>query len=130
MDRTLLAEFRNVLANLYPDEASIRRIIADAELTLGQIALHSTARNNWHAVLTEAVKVDQLELLLGVVADEYGKNKNFQAVLAAYQRSTGQRSNTNRASSLPLQAQLSLRNQHQVADFPPDHSTNQGPTLT
>ncbi len=81
-----LTELRNILADFYPDDASMRRIIYDSGLKLPQILLNSTPQNNWHSILSEAQKTDQLDDLLKVVNQEYGTNILFQHVYNHYRK--------------------------------------------
>ncbi|HXF62758.1 MAG TPA: effector-associated domain EAD1-containing protein, partial [Caldilineaceae bacterium] len=69
------AALRDVLASLYPDEASARRVAAQAGLEVGRISFSAQAVNNWHAILTEAERSDQLQTLIQVVRSEYGANR-------------------------------------------------------
>lgn len=81
---TLLQTLRSLLASLYPDEPSARRLVADAGLDARYITFSGTAINTWHTILSEAVKTDRLQLLLDRVQDEYGDNPAFQAVYNTY----------------------------------------------
>jgi len=87
MNPKILADLRQILATLYPDEANIRRIVTDSGIDLPRIVFNSTAINTWHSVLTEAEKVHQIEALLDVVEDEYGNNQRFQSACRAYRQS-------------------------------------------
>ncbi|MFN8486116.1 MAG: effector-associated domain EAD1-containing protein [Caldilineaceae bacterium] len=95
MKPEILRNLRNVLANLYPDETSIRRIIDDAGINVLRLNLDATAINNWHSVLTEAVKVGRVDALLSVVAEEYPSNKELRIAIAAYRQSVGLTDHTN-----------------------------------
>lgn len=90
MNPTIFAALRNVLARLFSDESSIRRIVDDAGLDQQRIDFGSSAINVWHFVLTEAEKVDRVEALLQVVDSEgYGDNREFQDAYQAYRQSQG-----------------------------------------
>ena len=89
MDPKIFACVRNTLTNLYPDEPSIRRITADSGIDSSRFVLNSTPSNNWHSVLTEANKSNQVDSLLDVVENEYGRNKEFQKICHMYRQSTG-----------------------------------------
>jgi hypothetical protein len=78
---------RDALAGLYPDEASIRRIAAQAGLALGRISFSAPAVNNWHAVLMEAERSNRVHELVAVVQGEYGANPLLAKALADYGRS-------------------------------------------
>lgn len=84
MDQIVFANLRDALASLYPDELSIRRIVADAGINGALIVLNSTAQNNWYSVLTEAEKANQVDRLLDVVKKEYETNQEFLKACIAY----------------------------------------------
>lgn len=95
MNPTILADLRNVLADLYPDEPSICRLVDDAGIARQKIAFGSSAGNIWHSVLIEAEKVDRVEALLQIVKSEYGNNREFQAACQAYRQSQGKQETVN-----------------------------------
>lgn len=84
--RDALKELRNVLMNLYQDEASIRRVAHDSAIDLSRISLNSNPINNWYKVLEEASKINQVDALLSVVEQEYGKNVEFQKARDNYRQ--------------------------------------------
>lgn len=102
MNPTILTKLRNVLARLFPDETSIRRIVDDAGLERQKIDFGSSAINVWHSVLMEAEKVDRVDALLRVVESEYGNNREFQAACQAYRQSQGKQETVNLPSSAPI----------------------------
>ena len=73
---------RNVLAAYYPDVESARRIAEQAGLSLDRIRFSALAVNNWHAVLAEAQKQDQMQALIEVVKTEYGASKDLRHAIA------------------------------------------------
>lgn len=75
---------RSILADLYPDEASTRRIIADAGFMAGQIAFSPRALDTWHSILTEANKTGKVDRLFEVVLSEYGSNQQLSEACQAY----------------------------------------------
>ncbi|MEZ4867316.1 MAG: toll/interleukin-1 receptor domain-containing protein [Caldilineaceae bacterium] len=89
MNRQLRANLRKILAQLYSDEASIRRVCDDAGFRLSRIVFNSSAVNNWHAILTEAHNVNQVLAILEIAEaeDEYGANEELRSACAAYRRS-------------------------------------------
>jgi len=89
MSDNAFKSLRKILATLYPDLPSIRRIADDAGIDSSRIEFSSTAINCWHAVLTEAKKLDQIEALLHAVESEYGSNTEFLKACQAYRQSTG-----------------------------------------
>ena len=81
---------RDVLAELYGDEASARRIAAQAHLDVGHIAFGPRALDCWHAILTEAVRSGQVAAVIRVALAEYAGNVALlRAALAALERSSG-----------------------------------------
>lgn len=88
MKTEIIANLRDVLATLYADEASIQRVIFDADLNAVHIVFGSAAVNNWHAILLEAEKLGRTDALLHVVERHYGTNSEFRTVCAAYRGAT------------------------------------------
>lgn len=86
MNPKILADLRGVLAMLYPDETSIKRIVTDAGIPLSAIAFSGSATNSWYAVLAEAEKLHKVPALLDAIATEYGANQNFVKASTAYHR--------------------------------------------
>lgn len=95
MDRNILANLRDELASLYPDEASIRRVVADVGVDAARIKFNSTAQNNWHCVLEEAIKTTKLDDLLEVVKKEYGTNNRLQKLLEEFDGSKKKETKSN-----------------------------------
>ncbi len=90
MNPTIFADLRNVFADLFPKEPSIRRIVDDAGLDGRKVDFGSSAINIWHSVLAEAEKVDQVEALFRAVEHEgYGNNRAFRDARQAYHHSQG-----------------------------------------
>lgn len=79
---------RNALANLYPNEASARRIATQARLALSRLQLSGVAVDNWHAILKEAEKTAAVEDVIAVVEGEYGRNREFMRAVQVYREST------------------------------------------
>ena len=79
-----LLTLRNVLAALYPDEPSARRIAHQAGLSLSRIHFSPTALDTWHAILTEADHTDAIEDLIAVVKDEYAANRDLRTAINHY----------------------------------------------
>lgn len=77
-----LRNLRDLLAALYPDEATARRVATDAGLDERRIAFIGSAINIWHAIVSEAVKADKVTDLLQIALADYGANRALQA---AYQ---------------------------------------------
>ena len=74
-----LSNLRNILATLYPVEATARRLATDAGLDERQIDFGGSAINIWHAIMGEAVKANKVAALLQIVLAEYGANPALQA---------------------------------------------------
>ena len=94
-DENPLSNLRDTLAALYPEEASARRLAADAGLDVRRIGFTGQAINTWHAIVQEAVKLDRLDALLQRALHEYGANGALQAACAAWR--------TQRAASRSLE---------------------------
>ena len=78
-----LARLRDVLADLYPDESSSRRIAQAAGLNLSRVRFQATAVDTWHAILTVAEHAGQVEAVVAVVTREYGANSAFREAARA-----------------------------------------------
>ncbi len=57
MDQVIFTKLRTILAELYSDEASIRRVIGDAGIDSARVSFGTNAQNCWHSILTEANKI-------------------------------------------------------------------------
>jgi formylglycine-generating enzyme required for sulfatase activity len=86
LPHALLANLRDVLAVLYADEASARRVVADAGLDERRLAFTGQAINTWHAILREAANLNQVEALLQVALHDYGANHALTIAVSAYRR--------------------------------------------
>jgi hypothetical protein len=62
---------RDELAALYPDEASARRVAAQAGLNSARIVFGGAPVNLWHGVLTEAERGGQIDAVAAVARQEY-----------------------------------------------------------
>jgi len=85
-DPRTFSNLRNILAQLYPDEASTRRVAHDAGLSATRISFSAIAINTWHTILTEAENVNKVDALLDVVLEEYGDNPALHSTYEAYRR--------------------------------------------
>ncbi len=94
-----LANLRNILAKLYPDDASMRRVASDAGLNTTRIAFGSSAINNWYEILAEAQRANQVNALLNVALHEYPTNQEFRKAFFAYRASVEQASTSDSTSS-------------------------------
>ena len=86
MNQRIPTDLRNILATLYPDERSIRRVVDDAGVDSSKMVIDAHAQNSWHSVLSEAEKIHQVEALLKAVEVEYGSNQAFQSIYHAYRQ--------------------------------------------
>jgi hypothetical protein len=80
---------RDVLAGLYPDEASARRVAAQAGLESARIAFGGQPINTWHALLTEAEHGGQVEAVAAVAQQEYPANPQLRQALREFRKETG-----------------------------------------
>lgn len=86
MNPKILTDLRRVLAMLYRDEMSIRRIVTESGIPSSPIVFSDSAANTWYSVLTEAEKLDKVTALLDLIATEYGVNQDFIKASSAYRR--------------------------------------------
>lgn len=84
-DETGFVVLRNVLANLYSDEASARRVVSDVGLEGRRISFSGHATNTWHAILKEAENTDKIEKLITVALGDYGTNSDLLSACETYQ---------------------------------------------
>ena len=77
-DQATLRELRKLLALLYPSESDQRRLATEAELTVGAIALGSSAYNNWHQILHHANHNQRIGRLLANALDEFPDNEQLR----------------------------------------------------
>lgn len=75
-----LRKLRAVLAQLYPDKASVTRVVEDADIPISAVAVRERALDNWHEILKEVQKHHRLALLLEIVGEEYEDNPDLHAV--------------------------------------------------
>lgn len=101
---TLLADLRNLLVELYPDEPGARRIAADAGLAGAHIGFSRRALDNWHAILGEAAKSDKIDALLQMVHNDYPTQTRLRDLWMAYQRDQAQRSDHGLRAASPRPA--------------------------
>lgn len=105
MKNDILKNLRSVLVKLYHTPASMRRIIDDAGLDFSRISLESNPGDSWHSILVEAEKLGQVDDLLSVVNDEYGRNAEFRDAYKAYRQSVSQTIHRNTPTPLNVQVQ-------------------------
>jgi hypothetical protein len=75
---------RDVLASLYGEESSARRVAAQAHLEAGKIAFGPRALECWHAILSEAAHSGQVHALIKVALMEYAGNADLHRAVLHY----------------------------------------------
>lgn len=99
-----LAQLRDVLANLYSDVATIRRVAYDAGLNPDRIEFSNHAKNTWQAVLQEAYNRARVEVVIGIARQEYSENQKLKAAWESYQAAK-----SNKTAPATLGSQVSSR---------------------
>ena len=77
-----MAALSSVLADLYSDPESIRRLAAEAEIDIARVNLSQPAINAWAAVVREAERESRMAALAAIVIREYPAYAPLQAALA------------------------------------------------
>lgn len=80
----ILNEIELLLADLYPDEVTSRRIVGHAGIEDGPIAFDARANVNWHHILREADLRRKVDILLATVIDEYPEEKKLGTLRTAF----------------------------------------------
>jgi hypothetical protein len=78
-----LQTLRDVLATLYPDETSIRRVAMQTPLDVAHIGFSPRAVDTWHAVLQEATHSGRLDALMDGAAGEYPEHPGLRQAIDA-----------------------------------------------
>lgn len=63
-------DLRQILCDLYPDDASLKRVCDDAGFDFTAIS-GSTMRDKWHSVIVFAQRTNRIETLIAGVKEEY-----------------------------------------------------------
>ncbi len=79
-----LVALRDVLASLYTDATTARRVASDAGLDLRQVSFSTRALDNWTAILDEAEKQGLVSDLVGIARKEYPRYQPLADAAAAY----------------------------------------------
>jgi hypothetical protein len=79
-------KLRGILAEIYVDVTSARRIVNDAGIDAAQIDFSNAAIDIWDRILREAEKTGKIHSLFQVVLSHYGDNQELRAACDAYQR--------------------------------------------
>lgn len=90
MTPEIFANLRSVLASLYSDETSIRRVMADAGLSSANIIFSATVINIWFLILDQAAKGNQVDSLLTIAEHDYGDNLELQNACINYRKAIHQ----------------------------------------
>lgn len=77
---------RYALANLYPDKASMRRILAQADIEDERIRLGDSPVNDWAAIITEAQAQGRLYAIIQQSVSEYPQNEQLIEAIEAWLR--------------------------------------------
>jgi len=77
-----MRRLREVLAQLFSEQRNVQRVAGDAGLSIQAIDWGGSVVNNWHAVLGEARKQNQLATLLAVAQAEYPHHADLAAAIA------------------------------------------------
>jgi hypothetical protein len=78
-----------VLADLYPTEEDARRVVDQAGLEPAYVDFGSPAINVWHSILSEALRQEKVDALIGVAREEYPDNQELAHAIAEYRPAEG-----------------------------------------
>ena len=76
-----LRRLREVLARLYANQQSARRVVDDAGLANAAIDWSGSANDYWHAIIQAALNSEQLAALLVIATEEYPGNRELAGAL-------------------------------------------------
>nr|MBA3534604.1 hypothetical protein [Ardenticatenales bacterium] len=77
------SRLRKILATLYPDEASARRVVADAGLDPAYIEFRQSLINIWYSILTQAQHHDKVQAIIDVARLEFPENRALAEVVGS-----------------------------------------------
>lgn len=80
----VFAQFRDALADLYPDIDTAKLIVDDIGLATANIDFSPTARTNWHHILKAALRAKQMDALIARVQQEFPTYPPFLAAVQSY----------------------------------------------
>jgi len=83
-EKSSVVALREILAAVYPDETSARRVVSDAGLDGRHISFTGQANNTWHAILQMAENTGKIDGLLDVVLREFGTNQELRNACESY----------------------------------------------
>lgn len=84
MTPELHRQLRTLLADLYPTQADLTRVMHDAGLSATRVTMGHGALNDWAAVLREAINQERIMQLLAIVTEEYRQNRALADAVQAY----------------------------------------------
>lgn len=80
-----LRRLRTILANLYPEQQSARRVADDAGVNSASVNWTGSAIDYWQTLLLAAKNNEQLDALLAIATDDYPGNRELAAAIAEVQ---------------------------------------------
>ena len=97
-----LTKLRDILAALFPTIPESQQVIQEAGHSILHFDFDSKAINNWHNILTEALKHDDMvDELLAVALRRYHRNRNLADAYTAYQQRSDTAANTQNDTRQP-----------------------------
>jgi len=93
----LRRQLRDILAVLYPDAESAKRVAYDAGLNVIRIVFDTKAVNYWHNILDEATNADRVQSLVDVALAEYTNHVELRNIYKEYCDSVAQKSTASHA---------------------------------
>jgi hypothetical protein len=79
-----LTELRQALAKLYPDQDDYPRILNSAGIGEEFVKITGKGINDWHAILTEALKRQRLETILALATKEYPNDSPLKGAIESF----------------------------------------------
>ena len=119
------ADTRDALAELYEDEASIRRIAADALLSLRLIDLEGNPSNQWQAVMKAANDRGRMLALIKIASREYPDNIDLRVARAVLESGGTLREEPSTSDDRGQEMAFDDRDQRELENLRKNqHSTN------
>lgn len=84
--RAVLRSLRTALLALYDNPLTIRRLVDDAGVDVGQITLYGAPEDIWYSVITETERQSKIDALLNAVDQRYQNNQALQQAYQAYRQ--------------------------------------------
>ncbi len=79
-----LTQLQSVLADLYPEKERSFTVVDEAQIPRDHIRFSDIAVDNWHGILLEAERRDQVKALTDVAMRAYPENENLAQAARAY----------------------------------------------